>query len=117
MGNQIKAKRQYSHGAGMIWVLLGVGVCYGLMILPVIYATFQLHSPSRIGRLWGFVPNQFLFSVLLFPLASFYTFLALPVLVVNERVSISLRDPGRLILVYWPAAALLALAMVWLITI
>ncbi len=58
----------------MFWVVLGTIVTYLIINLPLLYSLKYVHGFSGIGKLWGYAPNQFLFSVIIFPFASLFSF-------------------------------------------
>ncbi len=58
----------------MIWVALGVFVTYLVVNLPLLYSLKYVHGLSGIGKLWGYAPNQFLFLVVVFPIALLFSF-------------------------------------------
>ncbi|MDQ7249910.1 hypothetical protein [Dongia sedimenti] len=58
----------------MVWVLGAALTVSFLVLLPIIYDVASLHS-ERLGELWGYAPNQFLFLLVPFPIAAFAAFI------------------------------------------
>jgi hypothetical protein len=97
--------------SSMNWVLFATCVCYGGVILPILYA-LQVQGVRRIGELWGLAPNQFFFLLVPFPFACFYIFTALRLLVTDVVRQVPETTQTRLILQHWPAGVLLCFAFV-----
>lgn len=60
----------------MLWVIFGVLIFYLIVNSPILYSLFYVQGISGIGKLWGYAPNQFLFSVVIFPVAALFSFLS-----------------------------------------
>lgn len=93
----------------MGWVI-GVTLAFYFGVnLPTAYSAMAVHGRG-LGRLWGYAPNQFLFLTVVFPLATFYTLLALRTLVTELRPQLSPSDPSRAMLEHWPAWVVIGFA-------
>lgn len=101
----------------MTWILLGTGLVYLVANAPLIYSLLAVHRPNGIIRLWGYAPNQFLFLVVFFPLATFAALAALRGLVFKAAPTLPISGPLREVIRHWPVAILVAIIIAALVSI
>lgn len=101
----------------MTWIVIGVVITYLLVNSPLIYSLIYGHGPKGIAQLWGYAPNQFLFLVVIYPFASFATFMALRSFIVKLYPALPFDSKLAPIIDHWPIAVLVALVIACLLTI
>ncbi|HEY0322815.1 MAG TPA: hypothetical protein VGC66_17810 [Pyrinomonadaceae bacterium] len=87
------------------------------MNLPFIYVLLVVHGRKGLSYLWGYAPNQFLFPMLVFPFASFSTFVCIYTLINRVGPKMPVGTLGRWFADNWIASMLLGISIVSLVCI
>src|SRR4028118_850170 len=95
----------------MAWVALCTVAIYLLVNIPLLYSLVAVHGREGIGALWGYAPNQFLFLVVPFPLATFCTFVALRIVITEVNPTLPKTALGKWIFDHWMGGLLLGLSL------
>ncbi len=89
---------------------------YIVVILPTFYL-LKTQGVRYVIKLWGFAPNQFLFTVVYFPMAAWVVLLSVVHIYQNVYNLLPLSHPFRIWMQHWPATLLIAISISGIISL
>lgn len=101
----------------MFWVFFGVTVFYLMVNSPLIYSLIFVHKIGGISKLWGYAPNQFLFSVVIFPVSCLFSFLAFTYFIKDLYAKVPLNSRITYFFDHYPIFFLICVIVSCLVTI